>query len=98
MGLDEAGTDQAPPDVQDLGVRREAGLDGRDPAAVDADVHRAAVVAAGYPCVSEDEVHGTSPGAGRRPARLMNGSGYPKTAVAGGFGRRIPTEHFRNPL
>ena len=79
VGLDEARPHEAPRDVQDLGVRREAGLDGRDPAAVDPDVHRNAVFPAGDSRVLEDEVHGTSQAcAGRRPARLVNGSGYPK--------------------
>ena len=57
--------------------RPEARLDDGDPVGGETDVRRVAVFAAGYPRICEGKVHGTSRCAGRRPARLVNGSGNP---------------------
>ena len=75
VGLDEAGRDQASPEVDLLAFGGEPGLDGGDAPALDPDVDRRLVLGADDQRISENQVHGVLPSGSSDVSRKLGGAG-----------------------
>ena len=89
MGLDEAGRDQPPAEIELAAVGGKPRLDGGDAALVDADIDRRAAGPAGNAGAAQDQVHGAIPLRLPHRCREFGASSLPLVGRGWGGGRTL---------